>query len=342
MAQGRLREATATWEQALHLPGVQALPFRGMAHVGLGQVLTEQNEVERALEHLTRGIALLTPIRGLNTNIIAGYRELARIRRAQGDLDAVLSTVQQAEEIGAGAVRPAIALPARWLRVQHALSTGDVVAAAGWAEGAEYELAPLPAHLRVPGLLLAVRVRLAQQHLEAALALLTPLRAAAETAGRIGHLIAIRVLHALALAGRGDQTRAVQTLLEALALAEPEGYRRLFLDEGPAIRPLLIAAQQQGRAGRYAAALLEHLPAGPAPTPAGAGARSRRSLVEPLTSREQDVLRLLAVGLSGPEIASALITSPNTVKTHLKNLYGKLGAHTRDEALQIARELQLL
>jgi LuxR family maltose regulon positive regulatory protein len=339
MAQGRLREAAATWGQALRLPGVQALPFLGMAHVGLGEVLTERNDLDRALEHLTLGIAQLTPISGLNTNIIAGYRELARLRRARGDLDGALAAAQQAEEISARTPRPALALPARWLRVQHALSTGDVEAAGLWANSVEYELEKLPPHLRAPGLLLAARVGLAQNRPDAALAILTPLRAAAEAAGRTGHLIEILVLHALALAQRGDRTRAIQTLLDALAPAEPEGYCRLFLDEGAAIRPLLTEAQRQGRAGRYTAALLEQLPAGPAPAPAPRGSRV---LVEPLTSRELDVLRLLAVGLSGPEIANTLIMSQNTVKTHLKNLYGKLGAHTRDEALQIARDLKLL
>jgi LuxR family maltose regulon positive regulatory protein len=118
---------------------------------------------------------------------------------------------------------------------------------------------------------------------------------------------------------------------------------RVFLDEGEPLRPLLIEAQKHS-AGRYARALLAHFPsAAGAPQAAPAGPSYGASpLAEPLTARERDVLRLLASDLSGPEIASTLVMTQNTVKTHVKNLYGKLGAHGRNEALKRARELDLL
>jgi LuxR family maltose regulon positive regulatory protein len=118
---------------------------------------------------------------------------------------------------------------------------------------------------------------------------------------------------------------------------------RVFLDEGEPLRLLLEEARKHA-AGRYARTLLAHFPPaeGASHSAPAATSRGAHPLAEPLTSRERDVLRLLASGLSGPEIASALVMTQNTVKTHLKNLYGKLGAHGRDQALRRARDLDLL
>jgi LuxR family transcriptional regulator, maltose regulon positive regulatory protein len=343
MAQGRLGMAAATCRRIMQLPVLRNLPLVGTAYVGLGHVQLEQNDLAPALEHLTHGVTLLAQVSGLNTNIVAGYAHLARLHRAQGDEDAALSMLRQAEDIAAAARRPSVSLPAEWVRLRHLLAVGDV-GAAGRLAGEVYEnLEKLPPHRREPGLLAIVRVRLAQGSTDDALNMLEALGERAERAGRKGTLIEINVLQALALQQKGDGTRALQALLAALGPAEPEGYVRVFLDEGEPLRPLLVEAQKHA-AGRYARTLLAHLPPGGGVPHAASAVTSRaaRPLAEPLTTRERDVLRLLASGLSGPEIANALIMTQNTVKTHLKNLYGKLGAHGRDEALRRARELDLI
>jgi LuxR family maltose regulon positive regulatory protein len=228
---------------------------------------------------------------------------------------------------------------------------GEIEAARQLADHVYRDLDKLPPRHREPGLLILVRAWLAQERAEEALETLAALRSSAEQAGRSGSLIEILVLQSLALHWRGDGSRASQTLLAGLELAEPEGYARVFIDEGEPVRRLLVDVEKHGAAGRYARTLLAQFPpvqgsprgSHSAPTlPTYQGAPAAQPLSEPLTGRERDVLRLLAAGLSGPEIASALVMTQNTVKTHLKNLYGKLDVRSRDQALQRARELDLL
>jgi LuxR family maltose regulon positive regulatory protein len=345
IVQGQLSTAVADYERALQLPKVHALPHLGLVHVGLGQVLTERNDLDRAADTLTRGLVALGPMSGLNTNIVTGYAVLARVRRAQGDMDAALTALRQAEEIAVSSQRMSLSLPAQWARIRHFLAVGEVESAGRLVAQAHANLEKISPHRREPGLLTIVRVRLAQGRTDDALSMLEALREQAERAGRNGTLIEVHVLQALALEQRGDGSHAVQALLAALGPAEPEGYVRVFLDEGEPLRRLLAEAAQHGAAGRYARTLLAQFPpeqGAPQTAPAVPSISARRPLAEPLTGRERDVLRLLAAGLSGPEMASALVMTQNTVKTHLKNLYGKLDAHGRDEALRRARELDLL
>ena len=145
------------------------------------------------------------------------------------------------------------------------------------------------------------------------------------------------MLRALALQQHGDVDAAVAAVARALELAEPEGYVRTFTDEGPAMATLLRTAARRGVSAAYVARLLRI--AGPGPP--GRPARSD-ALVDPLSDRELDVLRLLASELSGPEIARHLVVSLNTVRTHTKNIYAKLGVGSRRAAVRRAEELGLL
>ena len=193
------------------------------------------------------------------------------------------------------------------------------------------------------------------------LRLLERLLVAVETAGRIQRVIGILALQAVGLAAHGDETAALNALVRALTLAAPEGYVRTFVDEGAPMAALLhqglgdrswgLGDGSDGQAVRaYARRLLEAFPAAggdrtetiPASPPSNPLPPTPAPLIEPLTPRERDVLRLLAEGLSGPEIAKSLIVSLSTVQTHLKSLYGKLDAHSRWEAVARARELHLL
>ena len=176
----------------------------------------------------------------------------------------------------------------------------------------------------------------AEGSLQDATRLLERLLPAAEAGGRMGSVIEILVLQAVAHQARGDLAAGLASLQRALTLAEPEGYVRVFADEGPAMAALLKAAAKQGTAGAYVRRLLAAVnTTGPAaPVPPG--------LVEPLSERELDVLRLLGTDLSGPDIARQLSVSLSTVRTHTNRIYTKLGVNNRRAAVRRATELNLL
>jgi LuxR family maltose regulon positive regulatory protein len=173
-----------------------------------------------------------------------------------------------------------------------------------------------------------------------ALGLLERLRTAAEAGGRIGSVIEILVLHALAQRAIGSLRGALDSLTQALALAEPEGYLRVFVDEGSAMRELLRHATARGLAGEYTRRVLAAFDAPRQPVIPSNG--STVGLLQPLTTREQEILRLIAAGLRNQEIADHLSISAATVKRHIANTYGKLGVGHRTEALARAAELKLL
>jgi LuxR family maltose regulon positive regulatory protein len=161
------------------------------------------------------------------------------------------------------------------------------------------------------------------------------LLAAAKEGHRTGSVIEITVLQALDHQARGDVPAALAALEQALTLAEPEGYVRVFLDEGPSMTTLLRAAAQHGQAADYARHLLAADNSRARSTP------NQRGLVEPLSERELHVLRLLRTDLSGPDIARQLTVSLNTIRTHTKSIYTKLGVNNRRAAVRKADELDL-
>jgi LuxR family transcriptional regulator, maltose regulon positive regulatory protein len=186
------------------------------------------------------------------------------------------------------------------------------------------------------------RVYLAQGDPSAALALLSPLRQQAETRDWADELLKVMVLEAIALQAYGEKIRAAQVLGEALALAEPGGFVRLFVDEGERMRSLL---ENQLRSGAhplsgYVAKLLAAFPQ-PVAVPKFASIQHNSGLIEPLSERELEVLRLLRSELSGPEIAQQLIVSLNTIRTHTKNIFKKLDVNNRRAAVRRAEELSL-
>jgi LuxR family maltose regulon positive regulatory protein len=198
-----------------------------------------------------------------------------------------------------------------------------------------------------------VRVQLAQQAPEQALGLLRRLHTLAAAQGRTGSVIEARALQALALHAGGDQAGALDALAEALTLGAPEGYLRVFVDEGPPMATLLhqlLAGQRRERLAAAGAVPREYLArlvdafeqAGlPVRAPAGRGAVVA-GLVEPLTARELEVLGLLAAGAPNRAIAEQLVVTPETVKKHLSHLFDKLGVANRTQAVARARQLGLL
>ncbi len=187
------------------------------------------------------------------------------------------------------------------------------------------------------------RVRIAQGReepagpfLSEALRLLSRLREDAEEKARMGSTLEILILQALALSAQGKGTEAFPVLERVLTLAEPEGYIRLFVDEGTPMVALLRQAHARGIAPDYVATLLSAFGEQPVAAPSRAS-----PLVEPLTERELDVLRLLVTGLSNAEIARELIITVGTVKRHVNSIYGKLGVQSRTQAVARAQTLHL-
>jgi LuxR family transcriptional regulator, maltose regulon positive regulatory protein len=343
IVQGRLHEAMHTYEQALQLAAAHGEPLlRGTAdmYVGMSELHRERDELHAATQHLLR-----SKEQGQHTGFSQNpYRwrvAMARIREAQGDLDGALGLLHEAEHLYVSDfypnVRPVAALKARvWV------AQGRLGEACGWAReqglSAQDGLSYLREfeHITLARLLLA-RSKLdpADRSLLEAIGLLERLLQAADQGGRTGRVIEILALQALARQMQGDTPAALVPLARALALAEPENYVRMFVDEGSAMAALLEAAAQHGIAPSYVRRLLAALGKAEHRTPA------TPTLVEPLSERELDVLRLLRSDLSGPEIARELVVSLNTLRTHTNNIYTKLGVNNRRAAVRRAEELEL-
>jgi LuxR family transcriptional regulator, maltose regulon positive regulatory protein len=345
-ALGRLDAAVQTYEHALEaiaVPGRPLPPTAGPVYLGLAEVAYQQNELDRALRYVTEGIALSRQFL-YGPSPAPGWVTLAWIRQAAGDPAGALEAIGEAEPaspVPAGLLYPAPAQRARLL-----LAQGDVAAAARWTHETGLHAEDEPRYPREPGYLVLARVLLAQERPAEALALLDRLYASAVAQDRTGSVIEAGALRALALAACGQDADAVNALAEALALACPQGYVRVFADEGPPMAALLgrlIAAQ---RAGPAAAAVplgyLARLRSAFGAEPAAPHTAAVPGLIDPLTSRELEVLQMLAAGKSNQAIAGELVVTLDTVKKHVSHLLGKLGAANRTEAVSRARELSLI
>ena len=349
-AQGNLDAALATGRHALEEAGQSSqAAVTGPAHVGLAQVLYERDELTAALDHATRGVTLCRQLT-FTQSLATGLAVVARIRHAHGDMAAATAAMEEAGQAGLSPQVVALLNPVPAQRARLLLARGDVSAAAQWTTAAGLSPADEPGYPREPAYLLLARVLLAQDRPGPALTLLQRLLVAAASQGRIGNVIEIQVLRALALAARGDHAGALGALAEAVTLGCPQGYVRVFADEGAPMRALLTrlsAARKDQRAPardvdpEYLARLLR------ACGQAGAAPSSRRAaappgMAEPLTDREVEVLRLLAAGRSNQRIAHELVVALDTVKRHVTHILGKLGAANRTEAVARARQLGLI
>ena len=344
IAQGRLHDAMRTYEQAVQLATSQGAPvLRGMAdmHVGMSELHRERGDLETAMQHLVRSQVLGAHV-GLPQNPYRWRVAMAGIRQAQGDLSGALDLLHEAESLYVGDfspnVRPIAALQARvWV------AQGRLGEALEWTRERGLSAAAALSYLREFEHITLARVLLAQSKgngpdhsMPDAMALLQRVLQAADEGGRTGSVIEVLVLQALAYAMGGDIPAALVPLERALALAETEGFVRIFVDEGPPMAALLEAAAGKRRISPdYARKLLAALGKVEDSTP-------KPVLIDPLSERERDVLRLLGTDLEGPEIARQLMVSLSTVRTHTKNIYSKLGVNNRRAAVKRAEELELL
>lgn len=341
VSQGRLRDAASTYERGLRVAKEGTYPSppeTDELYLGLSEVHREWNDLGAAasyLEAMTQAAAS-TAHKG---NRLRWCTASASIRSAQGDMEAALELLDEAERSERRDPLPRLRpVPAMKARIR--ISQGSVDDAAGWARAAKLTPNDDLSYLREFEHVTLARVLVATDAASAD-RLLERLAVAARTGRRMGNLIEILVLRSLAQQARGNSRAALDTLSEALALAEPEGYLRVFLDEGTRMRDLLRQATARGLAGDYSRRVLAayDVPRQPEALPPESNGASP---VQSLTTRELEILRLIAGGLRNQEIADTLSISAATVKRHIANAYGKLGAGHRTEALARAKELKLL
>jgi LuxR family maltose regulon positive regulatory protein len=353
MAQGRLHEAVRTVEHSLQLATEQGQPVpRGTAdlYVGLSELHREQDDLEAATQHLLRSKELGERAALLDTRH-RWYVAMARIKEAQGDLDGALDLLHEAERHYIRGpdpdVRPIAALKTRlWL------GQGRLAEAQNWARERGLAVDDDLSYLREFEHITLARVLIARyksdradRSILEAMGLLARLLKAAEEGGRMGSVIAILVLQALAHQAQGDLPLALAPLERALTLAEPEGYVRMFVDEGAPMAQLLLEAAARGIVPDYTGHLLAAIEAGEQRSKGKSRLHTSPSpqpLAEPLSRRELELLRLLNTELSGPEIARELVIALSTVRTHTKSIYSKLNVNNRWAAVKRAAELDLI
>ena len=335
ITQGRLRDALQIYERALQLAADQPAPvMRGVPdlHVGMIAILAERGDLPAAKDHLVRAREA-GELEGMPRFRYRLRVAEAAVREGEGDVDGALRLLDEAERDYVADFAPDVR-PIAGLRARLRLRRGELDDALAWARerglSANDDLDYLHEHDHVT----LARCLLAQRRgspgsPDEASELLNRLLGAAEAGGRIGTVIEVLVLLAIARRSSGDEQAAAVALDRALRLAEPEGYFRLFADEGPSLEPLLKAAARRHTAPRIVRRLLSSISSQDG---LALGADPSGDIHQ-LSDREREVLRLLKTELTGPEIARQLVVSLNTVRTHTKNIYAKLGVTNRRAAV---------
>ena len=335
VAQGRLGDALRAYQRGLDLAtGAEGPPLRGAAdmHVGMSDIHRERNDLVGARDHLATSREL-GPENGLPKNPYRSLLAEARVRQAEGDTAVAVELLDQAERIFFADFSPVVS-PIPAVKARLLIAQGRLAAAREWADRVGLTSADEVSYVAQFDLATLARLLLAEGRIDEAIGLTERLIAPARERGWVGAAIDALVVRALACHARGDAAEALASLRAALVHAEPEGYVRVFADEGPPMAALLREASRRGLGSSY----LSLLEAAVAPF----GRTRRQPLPKPLSERELDVLRLLATDLSGPEIAGHLVVSLNTVRSHTKAIFAKLGVSSRRAAVSRASELDLL
>ncbi len=353
--QGRLREADETCRQALRrIAEQEAHQFGSFAKldVALSEVLREQGQLDEARKRVTDALARMQAWDMLTDQLFA-YLTLIHIQESQGDFTGAFKTLRIAKDLKA--THPVFGSLARLLdlhEIRLSLATHQVAAAARLMDGLQPGASRM-VFTREQELITLARLRLAQGRPDEAATILDPLANEAEAAGRKGSLLELLALQACTLRAQGDQDAAVAVLIKALALAEPEGFVSVFVDEGELLQQLLATvARQLAPAGDQTSIPLEAyvsklLDAFRGSLSSGEAPRAPRpqkvpGLVESLTARELEVLQLITAGDSNQTIADKLVITVRAVKKHAGNIFGKLNVTSRTQAIARARQLGLL
>jgi len=348
VAQGRLREAERTYKQSIQLASThdQVRHVTANLYLGLGLLYHEQGDQQSAAQHLHKSGEL-----GEQALIDWPYRwrlAQARLKEAEGDLETSLDLLEEARRLYIRSTVPDFH-PIDALKARVYLRQGRLSEALAWARERGLSVDDDLSYLGEFEYVTLARVLIAQYQndplagsVHQAIALLERLLQAAEAGGRMSSVIEILILQSLAHEAQGNISQALAPLERALTLAEPEGYVRIFVDEGEPMAELLIRMNASRESGTLCVKEYIHK------LLAAFGAKEihpssfiLQPLIEPLSERELEVLRLLGTELSGPEIARELIVSLNTLRTHTKNIFDKLGVNNRRAAVRRAEELNL-
>ncbi|MGI5837221.1 MAG: LuxR C-terminal-related transcriptional regulator [Chloroflexota bacterium] len=378
--EGDLRKARSLFQRALDLAtegNGDRLPIASQALVGLGEIAREWNELDIARQLALEAIALAE--RWAPVAVVEAHLTLARIGQAKGDWEGVREALQTMRQTVSGFKATDIGdrlvdLAEAWMQVaQYDPSLSPEQALDGprrWADrcglGGDVDPQALEKEgdinlrrMRKYQYPVVARLRIAEGRPGEALELLESALPIVEKLNRIGMIIEYQILIALAARALGQHAKAIQSLERALALAEPAGFVRIFVDEGKPMARLLYEAASQHIYPEYVGRLLAAFPAGrqqsafsnqlsaitrkiSEPRTQNPELSTQNSLVEPLSERELEVLRLIAEGLSNEEIAQRLVVSLPTIKFHTSNIYGKLSVRNRTEAVAKARGRDIL
>lgn len=318
-------------------PDGRMMPAAARACVGLSEVEYEWNDLEAAARHAQQALEMGRRWGNPDT-LTRTHLMLARLRQAQGDTAASSESLYAAQELARGqGITPLTTHPIDAFQVRQWLAQANLEAASRWMRHHALNPDDEISFLRQIAYLTMARIFLAQNRNETALVLLERLLVQFEALGQMGSALEVLLLQSLALENQGDTSSALTVLARALALGQSEGYTRVFLDEGAPAAKLLRHAGSSGVATKYVAGLLAQFD-----QEIGAASGKHQPLIEPLTDRELQVLRLLVDGLSNQEIAYQLVVALGTAKTHTASLYLKLNVTSRSLAAARARELGLL
>ena len=377
---GRLEEAKRAYREAARIGRAANNPHLViLGDSDLAEILIEQGQLDLAAARLSEALQVATCADGSKSlwvdRVLAG---LSRVAYQRNDLSSAARYAEQCVELCQQSGYPEFAavghvmlaqlqqLQGRPDKAAEAMHTADAmsrehVPAARWPTWVQCVLARMRlaqgnfeqvgqflkkhnispgddiSYAREPLYLVLLRMYLAQGEYDSALALSQRLLGAAEATDRTGTVIEIHVLRAIAFQGKRDLVQALSTLERAIALAEPARCVRVFLDEGEPMARLLFQARVHHLGTLYLTELLSALP-----KESETALPASQPLVEPLSARELEVLKLIAAGHSNEEIASKLIISVKTAKRHISNIYGKLGVKSRTQAVALARELKLV
>jgi LuxR family maltose regulon positive regulatory protein len=330
-SENQLALAAETYRRILDLVGESPQPAACDAHLGLARICYEWNDLEAAEQHGQQSLQVARQMENID-RVVAGDVVLARLKLAREDVPGAAALLAEADWF-ARQQNLVHRLPeVSAAQVLLLLRQGSIPVAADLAHGHDLPLSQ-------------ARVHLAQGDPSAALARLLPLRRQVEAKDWKDERLKVLALEAVALQSHNEQGKAIRMLSEALVLAEPAGFIRLFVDEGLPMAHLLSRASARGIMPEYIGKVLAAFEAEKRWRAGGSSrlaASPSQPLLEPLSHRELEVLHLIAQGLSNQEIGERLVLALDTVKGHNRSIFGKLQVQRRTEAIARARELGLL